>query len=127
MKKRLFSLLVAVCMAVTLLPVEAFAARSGTCGAQESNVTWGLDADGTLTISGTGAMKDYFELGTPWDDIRNQITAITISDGVTSIGGRTFQSCTSLTSISIPNSVTSIGDRAFYDCDSITSITIRAV
>ena len=29
---------------------------SGSCG---ENVTWTLTADGTLTISGTGAMTDY--------------------------------------------------------------------
>ena len=42
------------------LPVQEFsltasAAESGTCG---ENLTWTLDDEGTLTISGTGAMDN---------------------------------------------------------------------
>ena len=48
------------------------------------------------------------------------LTSVTISDGVTSIGGRAFFDCSSLTSITIPNSVTSIGFSAFGDCFSLT-------
>ena len=39
--------------------VPAPAAVSGVCGANGSNLKWTLSADGTLTISGSGKMKDY--------------------------------------------------------------------
>ena len=52
------------------------------------------------------------------------LTSITIPDGVTSIGVNAFGYCTSLTSITIPNSVTSIGNYALEYCTSLTSITI---
>ena len=39
---------------------------SGECGASGDNVTWELDADGTLTIQGYGEMADY-ESDAPWD------------------------------------------------------------
>ena len=52
------------------------------------------------------------------------LTAITIPNSVTSIGGAAFANCDSLTSIIIPNSVTSIGEYAFYECSKLTSITI---
>jgi len=52
------------------------------------------------------------------------LTSITIPDGVTSIGDRAFYECEGLTSIIIPDSVTSIGSWAFYECESLTSITI---
>ena len=50
--------------------------------------------------------------------------AITIPDGVTSIGSNAFSNCSGLMSITIGNSVTSIGDSAFEYCGGLTSITI---
>ena len=91
----------------------------------EDNLTWTLDADGTLNISGMGAMKDY-----GYDSNRNpvyknsNVKKVVIEDGVTSIGESAFFYCSSLTSITIPDSVTSIGDYAFFNCSSLTSITI---
>ena len=55
---------------------------------------------------------------------RDDLTAVTIGDSVTSIGGSAFRGCTSLTSVTIPASVTSIKDYAFSGCTSLTSITI---
>ena len=93
---------------------------SGTCG---DNLTWTLDDAGTLTISGTGAMDDYGG-DAPWYAWRNDIKAVSIPDGVTTIGLEAFSGCTSLTSVTIPDSVTSIGVDAFYSCTSLTSVTI---
>ena len=91
----------------------------------EDNLTWKLDANGTLTISGTGAMKDYDYDSNPSPVYNNSdVKKIVIEDGVTSIGNFAFHSCSSLPSITIPDSVTSIGDSAFSDCNSLTSITI---
>ncbi len=55
---------------------------------------------------------------------RKNLTAITIPDGVTSIGDRAFSSCSNLTAITIPDSVTIIGNKTFSDCISLTAITI---
>ena len=90
----------------------------------EGNLTWTLDADGTLTISGTGAMKnyDYDNLSPVYNN--SNVKKVVIEDGVTNIEDTAFWNCTSLTSITIPDSVTSIGYRAFLNCNSLTSITI---
>lgn len=111
------------CMLLALLPTTAFAATvvaSGTCGAAGDNLTWTLDSDGLLTISGSGEMKKYF---LPWEDYKEDIKKVKINNGVTSIGGG-FAECTNLTSITIPNTVISIGQFAFYYCSSLTSIRI---
>ena len=47
-----------------------------------------------------------------------------IPNSVSSIGGGSFNGCSSLTSITIPNSITSIGEGAFSDCSGLTSVTI---
>ncbi|WP_277212064.1 leucine-rich repeat domain-containing protein, partial [Ruminococcus callidus] len=89
----------------------------------EDNLTWTLTADGTMTISGTGAMKeDYNIYYSPAYDNKN-IKKVVIEDGVTSIGGYAFSGC-SMTSITIPDSVTSIGGSAFEWCTGLTSIEI---
>ena len=92
----------------------------------EGNLTWKLDADGTLTISGTGAMKDYdyYNNPSPASQKKDSVKKVVIEDGVTSIRNSAFYDCNSLTSITIPNSVTSIGAYAFSNCYYLTSITI---
>ena len=90
----------------------------------EGNLTWKLDADGTLTISGTGAMKNYdYDNPSPVYNNSN-VKKVVIEDGVTSIGNAAFSYCSNLTSIMIPDSVASIGNYAFNGCSSLTSITI---
>ena len=91
----------------------------------EDNLTWKLDANGTLTISGTGAMKDYDYDSNPSPVYNNSdVKKIVIEDGVTSIGNFAFHSCSSLPSITIPDSVTSIGNISFESCNSLSSITL---
>lgn len=93
---------------------------SGSCGADGDNVTYVLTDDGTLTISGSGAMEDY----PLWYDTSIQIKSVIIEQGVTSIGDGAFAYRSSLASATIPNSVTSIGDEAFSYCSSLNSVTI---
>ena len=88
---------------------------SGTCG---DNLTWILDSDGTLTISGTGAMKDYDSSSdtVPWNSKKNQIEKVVIGNGVTTIGNDAFNQCTYLKTIDLSNatSLEKIGSYAFF-------------
>ncbi len=117
----LLALLAAVCGLLAFSAAAESAAASGICG---ENLTWMLDAAGTLTVSGTGAMEDFGYKGAPWYQSRDSIKAVVVESGVTTIGDSAFSHCSSLTSITLPEGVTAIGDRAFYDCGSLTSITI---
>ena len=89
----------------------------GKCG---DKVYWTLYSDGKLYFSGEGDIKYY----SPWSSYTEDIKCVKICSGITSIGSRVFENCTSLTSITIPNSVTRIDSRAFSDCTSLTRITI---
>ena len=125
MKKRVLSVFLVLCFVLTLLPAAfADSSTSGACG---DNLTWTLDGDGTLTISGTGKMWDsdyYNDYDVPWADFLASIEKVVISKGVTSIGNEAFKWCERLTNVTIPDSITIIGNSAFYDCSSLTSVTI---
>ena len=96
---------------------------SGSCG---TNVQWTLDAVGTLTISGTGAMSNYHSYYfVPWYyNVRSLVKTVVVENGVTTIGSYAFYDCTNLSKITISDSVINIGDFAFSRCTSLTSITI---
>ena len=92
----------------------------------EDNLTWKLYEDGTLNISGTGAMKNYGYSNNRSPVFWNtDVTSIVIEEGVTSIGNNAFYDCTSLTSVTIPGNVESIGESAFYYCDNLTDVTLQ--
>ena len=92
---------------------------SDECG---DDVTWTLDSEGTLTISGYGEMENYQGCVQPWNS--DLVKCVVIEDGVTSIGSYAFGRCINLTSVTIPGSVTSISHFAFEDCRSLTGIDI---
>ena len=99
----------------------------GTCG---DNLQWILTLDGTLSITGTGAMYDYSydtittETNIPWYDYRKEITDISIGADVTRIGKWVFRDCSNLTSLVIPNGVTEIGGFAFWICTGLETVEI---
>lgn len=120
MKKRLLSILLVLLTALTLLPLGALAEDGNKCG---ENLTWKF-ADGILTISGTGDMYDYSEdYLAPWSEHCFEITNVTISDGVTSIGSSAFCYC-SVKSITLPFGLKHIGASAFFNCPNIQQINI---
>ena len=120
MKKRLLSILLVLLTALTLLPLGALAEDGNKCG---ENLTWKF-ADGILTISGTGDMYDYSEdYLAPWNEHCLEITNVTISDGVTSIGSYAFCYC-SVKSITLPFGLKHIGSSAFSNCPNIQQINI---
>ena len=98
------------------------AAASGTCG---ENLTWTLDSEGTLTVSGTGTMTDYaYASPAPWYEQRESIKNIVIEDGVTDIHFDAFSGCNGLTSVTIPKSIINIRGVAFFDCHSSPAIEV---
>ena len=124
MKRRVLCLLLTLCMVLTLLPFGASAASivdSGSCG---DNVTWVLDSDGKLTISGSGRMANYVSNNRPWESHKSSISSVVIESGVTNISDYAFYAFTGMKNVSIPNSVTSIGRSSFGNCSNLTSVSI---
>ena len=91
---------------------------SGYCGA---NLRWSY-SNGTLTITGSGAMSSYAGSNVPWYSYIDSITSINLPNGLTTIGNYAFNRCSKVTSINIPYGVTSIGNWAFFLCKSLICI-----
>lgn len=95
---------------------------SGECG---SELTWELNDDGLLRISGNGLMTDFSDiLATPWCYHKNKITRIALEEGVSSIGNQAFAGCCNLSDVQVPDSLVSVGAGAFRDCDTLTTICL---
>lgn len=106
--------------AATASASAASIVASGTCG---QNLTWTLDSNGTLDISGTGAMDDYQpHERTPWSG--SAVSRVTVEEGVTSIGNVAFDGLSKLESVQLPESLASIGDFAFEYCSSLKSVQL---
>ena len=128
--RRLIALALILCM-LTALTAEIFAAdivASGNCGANGSNLTWTLDSEGTLTISGKGEMSNYTNMSPwgyySWYKKETQIRKVIIESGVTTIGNYAFYGEANLTNISVPDGITSIGKMAFEGCKKLDSIIL---
>ena len=93
---------------------------------------WQMDATYTLTIinptPGTPKpMPDFNNWDEqPWKSFRSEIQAVTIEDGVSSVGETAFSGCTEMKSVTLPKSVTTIHEGAFGGCNKLTSVTLPA-
>ena len=95
---------------------------SGTWG----DLSWSV-ANGTLTITGSGAMNAATGYdGYPWYALHSVITAITIDEGVTSVADYAFGGNQNAivygnaTTVSLPSTLTSIGNHAFAYCTALS-------
>ena len=129
---RWLSILLALCLALALLP--------GTALAEDTSypVIGGNVYFDSTTGTITGCDKDVTEAfipskinGTPVTTIGDRafsgcksLISVIIPDGVTTIGQAAFNSCYKLANVIIPDSVTTIRDSAFYYCYALTSVDI---
>ena len=98
---------------------------SGSCGAEGDNLTWTLNDQSTLTISGNGRMTDYgSSWETPWCAERENVKNVIIKSGVLNIGDYAFAGFDGLVSITMPSSVIKIGYCAFSGCHKLTGVEI---
>ena len=127
--RRIFSIIMAAALCFSMFDLsgvakavaeEVAAPTSGTCG---ENLTWKFTEDGTLTISGTGEMRNYYD-NTPWISIRSKIKTVKLPEGLTSIGNHAFYECESLKTVNLPKGLTSIGSWAFSYCNSLEEVSL---
>ena len=85
--------------------------KEDLCGDGSSSVTYTLDDEGLLTISGTGAIGGMDSPGyRDWHDVwlKNGVRKVVIGEGVTEIGDSAFVGCETLTEVLLPDSMVTI-------------------
>lgn len=139
MKKRFVSLLVALSITLTFLPMGAVAAAP--IKFTDGNLIYTVNDDGeSVTVSGKSRTpthlniessisnkgKNYTvtEIGDQVFWGCNTLTEVTLPNTVKIIGYQAFCKCSNLTKVIIPEGVKKIGQAAFYGCSQLTSITI---
>ena len=124
---------------------ERAVTASGSCGA---DATWELYSDGALSIRGTGSLTNPTYAGAvAWSAYRESIRTVEVASGITNlpdfaffgcsaletvsfaegsrlttIGGSTFNGCTSLKELTLPQGVKTIYGNAFRGCSNLTSV-----
>ena len=147
--KRLISLLVAVCMMITMLPlsaVTAFAANTEWQDADDGTYKYWytLNSDNTATIRSFAGPVDSTKTHAPYDiEIpatldgytvtglgeqsffeRTSLGSVTLGKNIQTIGEEAFYACPILKTLTINGAVTSMGKDAFADCPYLTSVTL---
>lgn len=92
---------------------------AGYCG---ENITWSF-SDGTLVLSGNGAMDDLTEW-VPWAEFKDEIRTLIVTGNVTYIGANAFADYDALEEVNLGSAMTHIGIRAFKSCDSLKSVSL---
>ncbi len=97
---------------------EVIVSNDGRCG---DTLSWVIDEDGVLSISGSGRMYDYTYGSAPW--YNETVTDIVLDPELTYIGNYAFANMECLTDIVISDSVT-VGEGAFSYCRNLTAISV---
>ena len=117
MKKRFVSLLVALSITLTFLPMGAVAAAP--IKFTDGNLKYKVNADGqSVTVSGTSGSPTQLT-------IESSISYKDKNYTVTKIAMWAFNKCNSLTEVTIPNTVIEIDYQAFYYCPNLKKVTIH--
>ena len=132
--KRLISLLVAVCMMITMLPLSAVTAFAADTATEQEAIVDGYKY--AYTVNAGGKTATITRLLGPVDsegnvDFTNKnpydinIPSALDDIPVTGTGNYAFHYLPALTNVTIPQGITSVGDYAFSDCDGLISATIE--
>lgn len=153
MGKKITSLMLALIMVMTMLPLSLVTAAAATPdGKSEGTAWWIADAgaegasasDIKAWLNGSGdnytlnikcnkdgaSIKDYQENGSgvaPWHQYTASITSLSIyGKKINKIGKFAFIDCARLTSVSMPTGLTKIGDAAFKNCSALRTLTLNS-
>jgi len=102
--------------------VQGETVATGNCG---ENVTWSLNSDGVLVISGSGDMQDFDSSSdVPWRSYQDSIKKIVITDEVTSAGKFAFGGLYKVEEVEFASAVTKICSYSFESCEALETVEL---
>ncbi len=122
--KKVISCILVVLLCLTILPIGAFAADpvTGSCG---DDVQWSYNAaDGTLSITGTGATTAYTDKAGAFDAFKDGVKSVKVGEGITELNSYLLYGMTNLKSVSLPSTLEKIQTRAIANCAALTEISL---
>ncbi len=96
-------------------------------GIVNDDINWILYSDGTLMLSGAGAMPNYSSYAQqPWANYRDQIKKVVIGKDITTVGNYAFAYCQNNTAVEFEegSQITTIGVLAFFNNPKLTEIVL---
>lgn len=93
-------------------------------GSINNNITWVIDGDYKLKITGRGTMPDYSSSSIPWYNYKSNIKEVEINSGITAIGAYSFYDCYKIEKLTLPSTLKTIGYGAFSNCTYLTDLVI---
>ena len=135
MKRRITSLLLALCMVLSLAATVSAEERY-TSGDWTYNFTEGelciVSYNGTATdvvipdtLDGHKVEALGWGLGSPFADIADTMTSVVIPEGIRTMQNACFKNCTKLQSVTIPSTVRYMGFSVFEGCTSLSEVEIK--
>ena len=126
--KKILLMFLAVAMLVSSVPMSVMAEETTILyEGVEDNISWTIDSEGVLRVSGTGNMRDFapthaMRYDVPWGWYWDKVSSVVIEEGITKIGTNAFMDCKNVTEVTLPKGLTYIGPAAFYACRLIETI-----
>jgi hypothetical protein len=109
---------------IFLLPVMGHAQYNTTTNNGTITITKYTGAGGAVAVPGTiNGLPVISIAGSAFAGIAN-VTSVTITNNIGSIGDFAFDNCVNLSSVAISNSVTNLGNGTFESCPALTNATL---
>ena len=151
MKKQILSVLLVLCMMLSMVPVSVFAtggtevAKTGTATSEavntETEALWNYNlVEGGVELTaynGTATdvyVPSFIEVGSEKLSVlkladgifkdNDALNSVSLGKGILEIGAEAFYDCDNLVCILISEELATIGDKAFYSCDSFNSVIL---
>ncbi len=101
-------------------------ANTTATGTLSTGLKWTVYNDGSLVVSGTGAIPDFTDYtDAPWYAYASSINAIAVGEGVTAIGTAAFRNLSGVVYVELPTTIKTIGAYAFDNCKGLEEIEIQ--